>query len=233
MEYVVKKNKRKLKRDVNKVFSNNLNKILTEIILNADDSYKRLEQVTNDDTVKPIIIDINRKKKVISICDYAEGMSETDIRTIFTDYGGVHNKRQASSVRGLFGQGASDVLFYGAQAARLGKIESIKNGEMSICKFIIGDEQKIKVDTVSNKQQIKNFKDKHKIIENGTVVTFGLGDKVSIPYKKNLKHKIESFYMLRYVLSDSKRKVIIQHDKIKEVLDSNKFIPNAKALVLE
>ena len=232
-EYLVKKNKRKTKRDINKVFSNNFYKILTEIILNADDSYKRLERVNKDETVKQIIVDINRSKKRISVIDYAEGMNKEDYRRIFSDYGGEHHGNVNGTIRGLFGQGASDVLFFGAQAAKTGKIESIKDDALHVCKFILDDEQKIKPDTITKRQNIKNFRSKFGITGNGTVVTFGLGNRVSIPHKTRLKDKIEKFYMLRYVLADPKREVIIRHDKIKQTLSSKHLLFEEEDRVME
>jgi len=232
-EYLVKKNKRKTKRDINKVFSNNLNKILTEIILNADDSYKRLESQVNDDSIKTIIIDIKRKDKKIQVIDYAEGLNAEELKDIFSDYGGIHARKNSGTVRGLFGQGASDVLFFGAQQAKLGKIESIKDDKLHICKFIVGDEQKIKVETISKKQRIKGFKERYGIVDNGTIVSFGIGDQVSIPHKSKLKAKIEKFYMLRYVFSDPKRQVIIKHDGIKETVYSDYLVPKNDDLVFE
>ena len=232
-EFVVKKNKRKTKRDINKVFSNNLNKILTEIILNADDSYKRLESQTKDKSVKEIIIDIKRKDKKISVTDYAEGLSAEELRDIFSDYGGQHSRNKNGSVRGLFGQGASDVLFFGAQQAKLGKIESIKDEKLHICKFIVGDEKKIKVETITNRQRIKGFKDRYSIENNATVVSFGIGNDVSIPHKSKLTKKIEKFYMLRYVFSDPLRHVIIKHDGIKETVSSQHLLPENDQLVMQ
>ncbi|MFW6222395.1 MAG: hypothetical protein ACOC3T_02160 [Bacteroidota bacterium] len=225
-EIIVKRNKRKTKRDINKVFSYNFNKILTEIILNSDDSYKRLENQTQDDSVKEIIVDIDRKNKTVKVTDYAEGMTVKEMEEIFSDYGGEHNRNIDGTIRGLFGQGASDVLFFGVQASKLGKIESIKEDKLHVCKFTIASEQTIKVDEVSHRQQVKAFKKKYNIKDVGTVVSFGLGEKVSIPHKNKLKSKIEKFYMLRYVLSDPKRKVIIKHDGVKERLSSAHLLLN-------
>ncbi len=223
-EFVVKRAKRKLKRDINKVFSGNFLKIITEIILNSDDSYKRLEREHPDDEVKPIIVDIKRgKTKTVSVIDYAEGLNAEDFRRIFTEYGAQHNLDENEVVRGLFGQGASDVLFYGAQSARLGKIESIKDKALHTCKFIVADEQRVKINTIDRTSQVKGFKKKHNIKHNGTVVSFGLGDNIAIPHKNFLKDKIEKFYMLRYVLADEKREIILKHDKQKVILSSKKF----------
>ena len=222
--YVVKRAKRKLKRDINKVFSGNFMKIITEIILNSDDSYKRLERESKEISVKKIGIEIKRgKTKKVTIIDYAEGLNADDFRRIFTEYGAQHNLAEDEVVRGLFGQGASDVLFYGAQSANLGKIESIKDNQLHVCKFIISDEQQVQISTVNRSSQIKGFKEKHHITQNGTVVSFGLGDNVSIPHKNFLKDKIEKFYMLRYVLADPQREVILKHDKQKTPLSSVKY----------
>ena len=232
--YAVKRASRKIKRDINKVFSGNFLKIITEIILNSDDSYKRLERQKNDcDALKEIKIELKRgEKKRITVIDYAEGMSAEDFKRIFTEYGAQHNESEEKEVRGLFGQGASDVLFYGAQSAKLGKIESIKDNMFYTCKFIINEEQKVKINTIEKSSQIRNFKTKYNIINNGTVVTFGVGDNVAIPHKNNIQEKIEKFYMLRYVLSDSKRIVTLKHDNKIVVLSSKKYSVLEKKLML-
>lgn len=223
-EYVVKRAKRKIKRDINKVFSGNFLKIVTEIILNSDDSYKRIERVEGKQEVKQIVIEIKRgQTKKVTVTDYAEGLNADDFKRIFTEYGAQHNLSENEIVRGLFGQGASDVLFYGSQSSKLGKIESVKDNSLHVCKFIISDEQRVKISTITRASQIKEFKLKHGIKNNGTVVSFGLGENVAIPHKNFLKDKMEKFYMLRYVLSDPHREVIVKHDKQITVLSSKTY----------
>lgn len=223
MELVVKRATRKMKRDIGKVFAGSFLKMITEIILNADDSYKRLEESGDYDSVGEIIITIHREARKVEIIDFAEGLNAADFQRIFAEYGAQHNFSESGHIRGLFGQGASDVLFFGAQTAKLGEIRSIKDEALHVCKFIVAEDQKIKIDTITKKKQVQSFMQKYEIEKNGTVVTFGLGQEVPIPQKNLLQEKIEQFYMLRYVLADPKRKVMLKHDKRKVVLNSKKY----------
>lgn len=235
-EYPVRRASRKLKRDLVKTLSNDFLKYLTEIILNADDSYKRLEQNTGDTSVKRIDIHLKRQKREVIVVDRAEGMDDDTMRDIFTEYGADRSGGgETDSIRGLFGQGASDVLFNGSYAKKKAEIMSFKDDVLYKCKFIMADkEQSIKLENpVTHKNNIRNLRNKFDVEGNGTIVHFGLPNKVSIPKKNMIGDKIERYYMLRYVLADPKREVVLHHDKQRRKLSSERFLCDKEPSLLK
>jgi len=201
---------RKKRRDSEKVLSKELNKYIAEILSNSDDSYKRLEKndVLSNGDISPIYIEVDKYRREITIIDHAEGMNEDDMRKNFENYGAdTSGGDQTKNVRGLFGQGASDVLFSSASHEKTALIQSIKDGNFHTCKFVwIDDNQAIKISTP--KAHLRSLREKFGIDGNGTVVRFGLPDSVSI--SNDLKKSIESFYMFRFILSNSNRNVILK-----------------------
>jgi hypothetical protein len=221
-ELIVKYDARKVKRDIRKVFNGDFLKIITEIVLNSDDSYKRLEQNEDIKTKKEIIIEIKRSIRTITITDHAEGMSNDDLKRIFTLYGGDHSKfSNNKNVRGLYGQGAGDVLFNAALSKLTASIISFKDNEISKCIFKFYEDRKIEIKNL--KQNEKQLRHKYQMPGNGTIVEFGFDNSVNIPSKISIIDKIEEFYMLRYILLNPYRKIKLIDDKLTYELNANKY----------
>lgn len=221
-ELIVKYDARKVKRDIRKVFNGDFLKIITEIVLNSDDSYKRLEHSEDIKTKKEIIIEIKRSIRTITIIDHAEGMSIEDLKRIFTLYGGDHSKfSNNKNVRGLYGQGAGDVLFNAALSQLTASIISFKDNEISKCIFKFYEDRKIEIKNL--KQNEKQLRDKYQMPGNGTIVEFGFDNSVNIPPKISIIDKIEEFYMLRYILLNPYRKIKLIDDKLTYELNANKY----------
>lgn len=221
----VKEASRKKKRDILKVFNDDFLKVITEILLNSDDSYKRIEALSNDDEIKRITIKIERDPSFITIIDQAEGISAENMKSLFSSYGNDHSKySQNNGVRGLFGQGLGDVLHHSAVLQKKANIISFKDGSVNRCDFYYNDDKQIKiVDQSSNALALRKF---YNIQGNGTVVEFELPEKVIIPKRQAIKDKIEEFYMLRYILSNPKRQVeLIDFGKSIQ-LNSDKYSVN-------
>jgi len=227
----VKSANRKTRRDIRKVFSDNFLKILTEVVLNSDDSYKRIEETNPNSKVKNIVITLNRKKNEIQVLDNAEGMTAEQMESIFGEYGGDYSGSSSTNyVRGLFGQGAADVMFNAAMSKKTAQIESIKDNVVSKCRFFFS---KIKeIDSKVLHPHMRDYRKSTGIIENGTLVTFGLNDKVKIPKEKDIKKQIEQFYMFRYVLSNPLRRVILKDGKMECTLTSKDYLVNEKTILL-
>ncbi len=204
--FVVTADKRYTKRKSYKAL-NSLVKILTEIITNSDDSYRRLKG--NDALDHSCIIDIyiDKKTREILVIDHAEGMSPEEIKNNFQRYGADKSGRgEGYKTRGLFGQGATDVLF----TQEDGKIISFKDGKTTeaIFKWIEDDKRKVYLNDF--KKEESSLRKKYKIINNGTIVSFTLDEKIKIPQKsKRIADDLIQFYMLRYVMGDKTRKVIL------------------------
>lgn len=228
----VKNAYRKTRRDIRKVFSDNFLKIITEVVLNADDSYKRLEESNPDSKVKEIVVTLDRKKQEVKVLDNAEGMTAEQMKTIFGEYGGDYSGgSDSNNVRGLFGQGAADVMFNAAMSKKKAQIESIKGDEVSKCRFYFDKTKEIDSKVIN--PHMKQYRKSTGIIENGTLVTFGLSDKVKIPKEKDIKDRTEQFYMFRYVLSNPLRIVILRDGKTEHILSARDYLINEESILLK
>lgn len=230
--YEVTSAQRKRRRDITKTLNNDFLKYITEILLNSDDSYSRLESKTNDSKTKMIDIYLNRTKRSVRIIDGAEGMSSEEMRKIFTEYGS-ENSRGGSieNVRGLFGQGASDVIFSSAVYRLKSYIASIKDNQLTICSPIFNEKQEVRIQTFDNVNEISKFKKRTGIRVSGTEVFFNLNPDVSIPQKRFIKSRIENYYMLRFLLSNPKREVNLHDGQSVEKLDSSRYLWSKKDLL--
>lgn len=224
--------RRKILRDIKNPLANDFVKYLAEIVLNADDSYKRIEANEPSSTLKTIDIKLNREKREVVVIDRAEGMSAEDLDRIFTVYGADHAKGDAfHHVRGLFGQGASDVLFASATSKQKAKIESIKDGQFARCTFIFKDEKFVK--TQQPKVRLQTIRDKYGIEKNGTAVIFDIPQVVRIPKWPQLIKKIETFYMFRYLLNDPYRRITIHEGNKKHTLNAEAYLFNPKRAIIK
>ena len=212
MSDVIKTAERTEKRKFNKVFNNDLRKYLAEIVTNSDDSYKRLEAIglIEESTVCPVYITIDKSKREVMVVDNAEGMDLDDLKKNFVEYGADTSGGSAGNkVRGLFGQGASDVLLNASLNGKTAEIDSIKNGRFFTCKFkwSNGEKRIQRVQSNISNSALRDLRKHYNIPENGTIVRFGLPDAVVIPRK--LDEEISTFYMLRFILNKQNRNVVL------------------------
>lgn len=205
----VKTDKRKIKRDAEKVLGNDLKKIIAEIVINSDDSYKRLTSSLEDTMgTKSILITINKTKKLVTIIDNAEGMDNDDIKKNFEFYGADKSGRSfGHKVRGLFGQGASDVLFFAASHHCKSEIKSIKNDKFYSCSFKYEDNGNKNIYLKPETSAVRDIRKAFSIPDhdNGTVISFGIPPKITIP--NQLVDKIRTFYMTRFIYMSKDRNV--------------------------
>jgi len=241
-EFTVEDSIRKIRRDVFDQLGFDITRYLVELVTNSDDSYKRLEnstEVTEEYrlSVKNINIVYNDKNKeadYFEVIDCAEGMDDKRMQTVFQKYGGDNAGGEQFQTRGIFGQGASDVLKASALSDKRASIKSIKDGnfyemkyfyDKSILKFKGNPQLKS-----MNVGQLKDFRQKYGISENGTIFQFGVPRNVKIN-KKQLKESIELNPMLRYILNDKKRNITLEiisnkNSLTKTSLSSSRFIFN-------
>lgn len=219
---VVVDDPRKLRRDIRKIFGNDFYKIITEVLLNSDDSYKRLESKKVKLKEGNIELRINREKRNVIVIDSAEGMSFKRMNEVFAKYGGDYSQFQKNTgVRGLFGQGIGDVLANSAFFGYTSHVTSFKDGEVTRCDYFFTGQKEFSVNSIKDQEQI--LRDTYNISENGTVVEFGLSEDVIIPSKRNIKEKIEEFYMLRYILMNPQRNVYLIDGAKRYKLDATRF----------
>lgn len=204
---------------------------LVELITNSDDSYKRLESagVVELDEIKPIYIELKKKDGayILSVTDNAEGMTSERVESIFKKYGGDNAGGDSSASRGIFGQGATDVMVNASMDHKPAMLESIKDDVM--CKYYFGWDNQQSKRTVSpkkvnfNKGQFSQVRKSLRIPGNGTRMTFGVPSNVKFK-EKTILEELEGSYALRYILSSKNRKVIFIKNNIEKVLSSEKYL---------
>lgn len=233
--FVVKDAHRKRERDLKDSLKRDLVAYISEILTNADDSYRRLENANliAKDEIKEILIEIkeDRRKRgefVVAITDQAEGMSEDELRSKFKDYGADKAEGQLHT-RGLFGQGAADVLFNASSEQRTAIIESFKGGKLTKAKFNYdkndSDLKKVEFEPVDRKgSQLSNIRQSLGIQENGTKVTFGIPRRVKYN-PKTIVDEIESYPFFKFLLNNPYRKVVLklEHETVEHHLSSAKY----------
>lgn len=213
---------------------------LVELITNSDDSYKRLEEagVVDPSSQKVIYIDLKKKNGefVFSVTDNAEGMSEDRVLQIFKKYGGDNaGGGNGGGSRGIFGQGATDVMVNASMDDKDAMLESIKDGVM--CRFYFNWDDKTGQRVLEqkkltfNKNQFEGIRKNLRIPENGTRMTFGVPS--TVKFKENtIVDDLEGAYALRYILSAPNRKVVltkaggasIELSSVKYILDEAKLL---------
>jgi hypothetical protein len=232
--FIVQDASRKVHRDLKESLSNDIVSYISEILTNADDSYRRLENSSSIpvEIQKNIVIEIAKEKRkaggyYISVTDNAEGMTESELRQKFESYGADKARGEELYTRGLFGQGASDVLFNAAFDGKTAMIETIKAGEFTRAKFNWSDDKKVVEfeSPIKSNNRLEALREALGIPENGTKVSFGIPSRVKFN-KKTIKEEIVKYPYFRFILSSLNRKVVLKmHDQLlEEVLSSDPFL---------
>ena len=230
--FVIEDSSRTSRRRQLKTLGNSAISYIVELVTNADDSYRRLETkgLVNQDTVKPIYIEVSesRGSTLISVTDNAEGMSNQRIFELFSgkSYGADNSGGEATTSRGIFGQGATDVMVNSAMDKKQAMLESFKDNEFN--KFYFDWDHTtatriLRPKTVKiNESQMEEFRSKLKIPFNGTKMTFGVPS--SVKFKpKTLIDDLNGIYSLRYILNSKNRKVELTLYNQNHTLSSSKF----------
>lgn len=222
---------RKKGRDIRKRLGNDICRFLAEIITNSDDSYKNLEKNSTDSDYissrKPIYIDIEKQKHkdyfIVTIIDNAEGMDKDRLYTVFKKYGADTAGGEATGSRGLYGQGATDVMEVAMYDKKLASVKSIKDGKLYEVTFQLDENEDLNFETAERNigaRDLENFRKKFRIPQNGTIVMFGIPDYVKLPTKKeSLKDRIEKFYMFRFLLSPTNNRDVLLTYKPESLVD--------------
>ncbi|MDY2913986.1 MAG: hypothetical protein SOV58_05095 [Candidatus Enteromonas sp.] len=228
---VIRDSGRTARRRQRKTLGSSVVAYLVELITNSDDSYKRLESagVLPKEQVKPIYVEYWEKKGnyYLSVTDNAEGMDSQRVRDIFEHYGGDNAGGDSSASRGIFGQGATDVMINAAMGGKSAKLESFKNG--IFCKFHFGWDEAKGERTLEEKpvdihsSQLSKMRANYRIPENGTKMTFGIPTD-SVKFKKEtLVDEIIGAYSLRFILAAANRQIIFINGISELVLSSNAY----------
>lgn len=238
-QIVIKDSKRTAKRKQRKTLGSSVVAYIVELVTNADDSYKRLEasgKLPLDD-VKTIYIEYKEKKgaPIIAVTDNAEGMNAQRVADVFQRYGGDNAGGDSSASRGIFGQGATDVMINAAMEGKIACLESFKDGEYVKYYFNYDEgsgERKLINKTPSlHASQVASLRSSLFIPANGTKMTFGIPTEIVKFKKGTLLEEIEGNYSLRYILAQPNRRVVfVRGNEQKELssklykLDDNKLL---------
>ena len=207
---------RQIRRTFERAVGKSIAKIITELVANSDDSYRRLaEAAARDETLlqpedpASIFIIFDRAKKRFSVIDHAEGISDREMQERFVSYGKESiDRSKGYKTRSLFGKGLRDVLF----TQKNGQVKSIKAGHFYNCRFrwkgAEGQERPV-IDIKSPSRVTPQLREALRIPENGTLVEFVLKDDVRNPQFDKLADTLNRFYMLRMVNSNPHREVML------------------------
>lgn len=216
---------RQIRRAFSRAIGKSIPKILTELVTNADDSYRRLEGAPDQPASKrsvtdpsPITVVFERGKRRFSVIDQAEGLTEKEMQERFVTYGQESADRaRGFRTRSLFGKGLRDVLF----TQRYGQVKSIKNNLFYNCRFRwkdVGGQEKPFVDIKAPSRATAELRKALAIPGNGTLVEFELAEVVPNPQPNKLLEDLSHFYLLRMICSSPHREVMLKaldgHGKI-------------------
>ena len=232
---------RKLRREFKSALGDDILRFITELLTNSDDSYRRMNQdgsnTGTDNKIRIVLEKEKRNKKfdddsyMLSVIDNAEGMSEKKLQDIFSVYGNDNAGGIEKHARGIFGQGASDVLRAAAKEKRTALIISIKDNRVSKLLYNVDENYNSSIETMDitgDLNSLKSIREKYNIPNNGTVISFGIPSDVKFTQKvrKELFYNIEKYPYLRYLLNQNDRKVFYCFDGEEKLLSSSKYAFN-------
>jgi hypothetical protein len=181
-EYPLQFATRQIRRAFERAIGRSIPKILTELITNADDSYRRLSQAGMPvEDPAPITVLFDKRRKRFTVVDRAEGLTDEEMKDRFVVYGQESADRSRGlRTRSLFGKGLRDVLF----TQHLGQVKSIKDGKFFNCRFrwkqVEGQERPV-VEIKSPSRVTPELREALGIPANGTSVELQLAEGVRNP----------------------------------------------------
>ena len=238
---VIKDSKRTAKRRQRKTLGSSVVAYIVELVTNADDSYKRLEAsgALPVDSVKTIYIEYKERKggPILSVADNAEGMSDQRVIDVFGRYGGDNAGGDSAASRGIFGQGATDVMINAAMETNTAMLESFRDEKYIKYYFSYDDAsgERNLIDKTPNvpHSQMAGLRASLMIPGNGTRMTFGIPTETVKFNKATIVEEIEGNYSLRFILSAPNRKVVFISGAEQKVLSSSSYMLDSAAKLAE
>lgn len=196
--------------------ANDLTAGLIELISNSDDSYHRLEEDGKDvDGRITIHYKPSRTKdSELIVVDFAEGMSKGKIEKIMK-FGGKTSGQNTHNVRGVFGRGLKDAIIALSKEAYIYSIYTKENEEKLTVYRLFPDtqEKSLVLNKKTNKELLKKYK-----MTNGkkTMIRLVLKDSVTNHRVTTLKEALQNHFLLRKIMEDRGRKVILKQSNKNE-----------------
>lgn len=227
----VKTSLRKRRRELKNALGDDILRYIAELVTNSDDSYKRMKNKTNNKKIIRIELQKDRRFKdgyMLSVTDNAEGMSIDRLEKVFGTYGEDNANGMDSHARGIFGQGASDVLQAAAKEKRTAKIESIKDNVVSKLVYNMDDDLNSSIETDNpnlSGSRLQQYRESVDIPDNGTKITFGIPSTVKFNSRiiNNLPESINKYYSFRYLLNQNDRYVSFLYNGEEYELSSKEY----------
>lgn len=229
---------RKKKRAIKDALGNDILRYIAELLTNSDDSYRRLENQNIDDNKEKVIyIELKKEKRksadnndsyVLSVTDNAEGMTLETLERIFSTYGEDNAGGTQLHARGIFGQGASDVLRASAKEKRTALIETIKEDNISKLYYNMDENLTPMINTEKvelSGNRLNDYRNNIRIPQNGTKISFGIPGNVKFTdkIKDNLDVLIAKYPSFRYLLNQDNRKIIYIYEGKETIISSKEY----------
>lgn len=182
---------------------------IVELVTNSDDSYTRREngEVKSKGIIQLFVHRLKGGKcKELRVVDFAEGMTNAELKKALEFAGETSGFEKGRSVRGLFGRGLKEAIIGLGE----GEVYTIKGNRLCVTK-IWWDEHKRKA-RYSPIQELKVSEPLRQEIGietgAGTVVKINVTkEKIFLPEYKTLKRQVENHYSLRDINSSLTRGV--------------------------
>lgn len=229
---------RKKKRAIKDALGNDILRYIAELLTNSDDSYRRLENQNIDSNKEKVIyIELKKEKRksadnsdsyVLSVTDNAEGMTLETLERIFGTYGEDNAGGTQLHARGIFGQGASDVLRASAKEKRTALIETIKDNSVSKLYYNMDENLTPIINTEKvelSENRLNDYRNNLRIPQNGTKISFGIPANVKFTdkIKDNLAELIAKYPSFRYLLNQDNRKIIYVYEGKETIISSKEY----------
>jgi hypothetical protein len=194
------------RRDLELAMRGSIERGLVELITNADDSYRDLEEQEAHVGGK-IRIEIQRKRKgptKVVVKDRACGMTRAELHRNLGELGRrTSGFEKGKARRGLHGRGARDLAAFGPV-----QFESVKEGRYN--RLIISRDLTCRFEG-QTRTATSEIRDELGIPKpgSGTVVTVQVNENFRIPLHKTLESEFPRYYSLRDILSNPEREVTL------------------------
>lgn len=211
---------RQFRRQFGAAIRGNLIRALTELITNSDDSYRRLEKLSQPGCGR-IEVYFDRVTRQVAVVDQAEGMDAEDMARMYPQYGAATSGLyEHQNVRGYFGKGIKDVMF----SMEHGKVFSIKNDLLYTAGFVWDEDRPII--TITDQPESATPKIRQSLgipAGNGTRVSFTIPRAVRLPRHESLLKSLSNFYMLRLINSNKQRCITLYTRSSKKKRQENRI----------
>lgn len=199
---------------------------IVELVTNADDSFKNLEQ-SGATLINPSIkIVIKRKTRgnceELTVVDNASGMSKVELLEAIRFGAETSGFKEGKRVRGFLGRGLKESII----ALGKGMIITKKSGEISGVKIWI-EEENGELRVFDSEIEDKLFLKSQMAMQiseenNGTIIAItDIYDNFKIPTRDYLFDQIKKHYQLRDINSSPNRDVVLEFHELEKKIKTN------------